>query len=61
MRASITRRGTLPGSEPGHPDLAGQPLHHVVEGFVDLRFVDLDGQTDLVALLGRGCGSHTNS
>ena len=42
------------------PDLAGQTLMHVVEGFVHLRFVDLDGETDLVALFGRGCGSHTN-
>ena len=50
----------LSGPEPGNPDLTRQTLHHVVEGFVDLGFVDLDGETDLVALLGRCCCSHTN-
>ncbi len=52
--------GHLAGTEPGDPDLAREPLQHVVERLVHLRFVDLDGQTDLVALLGRCCRSHTN-
>ena len=52
--------GHLAGSEPGDPDVPGQSADHLVERLVDLRLFDLDGETDLVALFGLGCGSHTN-
>ena len=34
--------GYLARPETGNPHLTGQPPHHLVQGFVDLRLVDLN-------------------
>ena len=52
--------GNFAGPETGYPYLARQATQYTVEGFINFRFVYFDSETNLVALLGRGCGSHTS-
>jgi hypothetical protein len=48
----------FPRTEAWHAHVATQPPDHVLECFVDLPFVDLDGQADQVARFGGGGGAH---
>ena len=44
--------GRLAGAEPGQAHLSGDALERGVDVLLELRFVDRDGQPDLVALEG---------